>query len=322
MGKISVSYYLNTKLKPTQNADGAAAYPVYIRVLHKRVLSRINSVAVNVPVSEKQFENLQNADIKRKLVTEKNGIKLKNGIVTKITETFTEYVPYNVTAAMETEKNIIVSFFEFAEKHITDFVINKSKTNFGDLLDYYANSKIMPLLEWVKSDFIPFETRKSMYEKLEKYIAEKTGFSFSTAVQIIPANVGLYAQRHNGKREYISLGTETIKDFRTAGILTDKEAGIFEFVKLMRGYEKYRLNAARKGKQAERENRINNPYEFLTVRVWLREKAEIINYIAAKCEPQTREFVTEFAEKAEKLFIDLFRKLYFEGWKAENDTEN
>jgi hypothetical protein len=324
MGKISVSYYLNTKLKPTQTTDGKKAYPVYIRVLHKRVLSRINSVAVNVPVTEKQFENLQNAGIKRKFVTETSGIKLENGIVTETNETKTEYVPYNVAAAMETERNIIVSFFEFADKYILDFIINKSKTSFGDLIDYYANCEIMQLLEWVKTDFIPIETRWNMQKKLKKHIVEKTGFSYSTAVEMTAVNVGLHAKSRNGKSEFISLGTDTINDFRTAGILTDKEAGAFEFINLLTEYNfnKYRLPVARKGKQAEKEYRVSNPHEFLTVRVWLREKPEILRYVAAKASPKTREFIAEYAEKAEKTLIDLFKKQYFEGLKSENSPEN
>ena len=324
MGKISISYYLNTKLKPTQNADGTAAFPVYIRVLHKRVLSRINSVAVNIPVTDKEFKNLEKSNIKHKLVTETSGTKIENGVVIETNETITEYVNYNVAAAMETEKNIIVSFFEFADKHITDFIINKSKTNFGNLLDYYATAKIANYLEWVKTDFIPIETRINIHQKLQKYIIEKTGFSHSTATQITPANVGLHAKSRNGKSEFIYLENDTINDFRKVGILTDKEAGFFEFINLLRGYDydTYKLPIARKGKQAEKENRINNPYELLTLRVWLREKPQIIQYISTKASPQTQKFITEYAEKAENVLIDLFRKQYFEGLKSENSTEN
>jgi hypothetical protein len=325
MGKISISYYLNTKLKATDK-NGVPAYPVYIRVLHKRVLTRINSTAVNIPVTEKEFANLYGANIKHKIITETKRTKVSavTGRVEQIAETVTELVSYDMRKAIETERNIIISFFEFADKYISDFAINKSKTQFGDLLDFYACCEILQLLEWIKSNFISIETRLNMYRKLGKYIAEKTGFSFSTATQIITANVGLHAKSRDGKQEYISLEVETINDFRTAGILTDKEAGTFEFINLLRNYyfKKYSYPLAKKGNRAVRENRINNPYEFLTVRVWLREKQEIIKYISENATPYTKKYVAKLAEKAEKLFVDLFRKQYFEGSKAENGLQD
>ncbi|MDR2423878.1 MAG: hypothetical protein LBD59_04040 [Prevotellaceae bacterium] len=309
---------MNTKLKASKTPEGECAYPVYIRILHRRILSRINSVAVNVPVTEKQFENLYNSGIKHKLVTETEGTEMKNGMITETRETITEHVNYDIRKAVETETNIITSFFDFASRHISDFIISKAKTNFGDLLDYYANTEITQLLEWSKTDFIPFETRLNLHTKLRQYIEDKTGFTTSTAIAIAPVNVGLHSKSRNGKREFIHLGTEMINDFLMVGILTDKEAGLFEFINLLQSYdfETYRLPFARKGKQAERKKRINNPYEYLTLRVWLREKPAILKYLTAKASPKTREFIAEYAEKSEKVFIDLFKKQYFEGLRG------
>lgn len=281
MAKISINYYLNDKLKSKGNEANGAAFPVYIRVIHKRILSRIKSISTRENLTEKEFETFCHS------------------------------------ANVESEKKILQSFFDFSENTIKDFQINQSKTNFGDLLDFYCNLRFWAVLENIRTGFISPETRINMYVKLRDYFAKNTDFKAETINYIAPANIGLHADIQGGKQEYISLSQEVTKDFHEKGILTNKEAAQFEFIDLLNEYNfnKYRYPFEKKG------GRNPNPHEFLTLYVWLREKPEILKYIAEKGQPYTRENLNEVAANAEKIFIEQFKKGYFEGWNTENETK-
>ena len=59
MAKITVSHYLNKKLKPTKGVgyyEGELAYPVYIRVSYERTNQRIKSKWIHFDVTEREFE--------------------------------------------------------------------------------------------------------------------------------------------------------------------------------------------------------------------------------------------------------------------------
>jgi hypothetical protein len=314
MSKVSINYYLNDKLKATETKDGAPAFPVYIRVIHKRVLSRIKSTAVNINVTEKEFENLYNANIKHKVLIEMHGTKVDTvkGRVTKTTETKTEFVPYNIKQYIESETQIIKAFIDFAEDSISkDFVINKSKANFGDLLDFFCYTRFWTVLETVTTGFISLETQVNMQQKLSDYLRKHTDFTYETIEYIVSTNIGLHADTPNGERNLISLSKAVIKDFYCKGILTDKEAARFEFMHLLGKYnfDIYRLPFEKK------EKRNPNPHEFLTFYVWLRGKADVLKYINAHAESYTRKNLTETANAAEKIFVDYFKQGYFKGWK-------
>ena len=317
MAKISINYYLNDKLKSKGNEVNGGAFPVYIRVIHKRILSRIKSTAINVNLTEKEFENLYNSGIKRKVVIEHSGRKLENGTITESNYTTTEYVDYEIKQHIESETRIIQAFFDFAENTIKDFQINQSKTNLGDLLDYFCYLRFWTVLEDIKTGFISAETRVNMSEKLREYLMKSTNFKQGTLYYIAPANIGLHAETREGKREYISLPQEVTKDFHSKEILTDKEAARFEFMHLlsMYNFDKYRLPFEKKG------GRNPNPHEFLTLYVWLREKSEILKYIREKAESYTRENLTEIATAAEQVFVEWFKKSYFEGCNNVNNSE-
>jgi hypothetical protein len=316
MAKVSINYYLNNKLKSKGNETGGVAFPVYIRVIHKRILSRIKSTAINVNLTEKEFENLYNAGIKRKAVTEHHEIKAEKGRATQSNYTTTEFIDYDIKQHIESEKRIIQAFFDFAENTVKDFQINNSKTNLGDLLDLFCNLRFWIVLQDITQGFISHETRVNMYQKLREYLQANTDFNAATIEYIAPINIGLHVDKPNGKRQFISLDIETTKDFHSKGILTDKEAARFEFMYLLNMYnfDKYRVPFEKSG------GRNPNPHEFLTLYVWLREKPEILKYIAEKGQNYTRENLTEIANNAEQIFIDWFKKGYFEGWNNENDT--
>ena len=277
MGKISVKHYFNSRLK-SENIKGEKYNPLYVQIIRNTKTHQIKSVFVTEKITDKELQS------------------------PKIQE------------LCNAEKDLILSFFEFADKVTGDFVVSKSKTNLGALLDFYANYRIALLLEWVKADFIPPQTRFELSERLAKYIAEKTGFSHITAIQLITANVGLHAKEINGKAEFVGLGTGTIKELHNTQILTDKEAGMFEFVYLLHTYnfDNYILPFEKYGQK----NKM--PLEFLNIRVWQREKDKILQYISEKGQPYTREYLSEYVEKAEKVFADLFKQLYFVG-KIKNE---
>ena len=224
MAKISINYYLNEKLKSKENETIGAAFPVYIRVIHKRILSRIKSTATIENLPEKEFE------------------------------TFCKSTP------AENEKRILQAFFDFAENIIKDFQINQSKTNLGGLLDYFCYLRFWTVLEDITTGFISSETRVNMCVKLREYLTKNTDFNPETIHYIAPTNIGLHADTEGGKQKFISLRKEVIKDFHAKGILTDKEAARFEFTHLLNTYsfEKYRLPFEKTG------GRNPNPHEFLT----------------------------------------------------------
>ena len=59
MAKITISHYLNKKLKPTVgvgNYEGELAYPVYIRISYERTNQRIKSKWIHFDVTEREFE--------------------------------------------------------------------------------------------------------------------------------------------------------------------------------------------------------------------------------------------------------------------------
>jgi hypothetical protein len=316
MAKSSINYYLNKKLKSKGNEAGTMAFPVYIRVIHKRILSRIKSIAINVNLTEKEFENLYNTSIKRKVVTEHRAVKVEKGRVTKSNYTVTELIDYDIKRSIESEKLAIQAFFDFAENTVKDFRINNSKTNLGDLLDFFCNLRFWAALGDVESGFISSETRKNMHQKLCEYLRANTDFNAATIEYITPLNIGMHANEPNGERKYISLDIETRKDFHSKGILTDKEAARFEFIELLSRYdfEKYRKPFEKNG------GRNPNAREFLTLHVWLLEKSEILEYIAAKGENYTRQNLNETAIAAEQNLIDWFKKGYNEGWQSKNET--
>ena len=144
MGKISVTHYVNTKLK----AKGNECFPVYIRVIHRRILSRIKSTFIYLPTTE---TDLKNSEIIQRLCRH--------------------------------ETQFIKSFFEYAENQIPDFSVDKSKCNLGKLLEFYG-SNFWELLR--KSSFIGFDMRNGIREKIVNYLVKKSGLSNDTIQDIIP----------------------------------------------------------------------------------------------------------------------------------------
>lgn len=59
MAKVTVSHYLNKKLKPTEGVGfykGEPAYPVYIRISYERANQRIRSRWIHFDVTDREFE--------------------------------------------------------------------------------------------------------------------------------------------------------------------------------------------------------------------------------------------------------------------------
>lgn len=59
MVKVTVSHYLNKKLKPTKGIgyyEGELAYPVYIRISYERANQRIRSRWIHFDVTDREFE--------------------------------------------------------------------------------------------------------------------------------------------------------------------------------------------------------------------------------------------------------------------------
>jgi hypothetical protein len=146
MGKVSINFYLNDKLK-TKEENGETVYPLYVRIIHKRVLSRVKSLFLRFPVSKSMFEFEQNS-------------------------------PF----LFQKETEFIKSFFEFAEKTIPDFIVNNSKTNLGKLLDFWHNSLFIVLYDY---GFLDTETRGQIHKQTARYFAEKTGLHFGTTLLLI-----------------------------------------------------------------------------------------------------------------------------------------
>ena len=101
MGKISVSYYLNKKLKPEKGTDNK--YSVYIRVVYKRELYRIKSEIVEkYLVSEDEF-----------------------------------YSDPKIREEIDYETNIITCFIKYAESKKDNYVISESTTDFKTMLKWF-----------------------------------------------------------------------------------------------------------------------------------------------------------------------------------------
>ncbi|MCL2435242.1 MAG: hypothetical protein FWD09_03765 [Lentimicrobiaceae bacterium] len=188
MGKISVTHYVNTKLK-AKNHDGNECFPVYIRVIHKRILSRIKSTFIYLPTTE---ADLKNAEIIQRLCRH--------------------------------ETQFIKSFFEYAEKQILDFSVDKSKCNLGKLLEFYG-SNFWELLR--ESIFIDFDMRNEIRDKIVNYLAKKSGLNDNTIQDIIPqATLDL---------PFI-LSRETIRELTEKQILSNNEAMALEFILMATDY--------------------------------------------------------------------------------------
>lgn len=59
MAKVTVSHYLNKKLKPTEGIgvyEGELAYPVYIRISYERINQRIRSRWIHFDATDREFE--------------------------------------------------------------------------------------------------------------------------------------------------------------------------------------------------------------------------------------------------------------------------
>jgi hypothetical protein len=277
MGKISVKHYFNDRLK-AESINGEKYRPLYVQIIRKLRTSQIRSAFVTEKITAEQLH------------TEK------------------------IQALCKQEATMIHAFFEFADKATDEFMVSKSKTNLGDLLDFFCCLPFWSVLEDITSGFITGETRINIFTKLRNYFKANTDFNDLTIAYILNSNVGLHAASKDGEAKFISLSKDVIKDFHSKGILTDKEAARFEFTELLGryNYDKYRLPLEKNGQKNP------NPHEFLTLYVWQREKPEILKYVEAKSAKYTRQNLAKIVTDCENVFINLFKKGYFEGWKTEN----
>ena len=145
MGKINIKFYLNDRLKSTEQ-NGAILYPLYLSIIQKRVMSRVKSVFVTNPISKSEFEN----DL--------------------IKEHF-----------FNPEENFVRLFFEFAETAITDYSVSNSKTNLGKMLDFWHNDLYLMLWDY---GFLNVEEREQIRSNFVNYFTQKTGLVVSPAFLI------------------------------------------------------------------------------------------------------------------------------------------
>lgn len=109
MSKVTAKYYLNTKLKSkVSETDGQVRYPIYIRVIHKRIMSSLKS---DLGYSnETELNNIINS--------KKAQLELEN----------------------------IKSVFSFLEKKIIDFNLRETQVNLGKWIEFF-NSPLYEHLE-------------------------------------------------------------------------------------------------------------------------------------------------------------------------------
>jgi hypothetical protein len=206
MTKISINYYLNDKLK-SKEKDGQTVFPLYIRIIHKRILSRVKSVFTPIPITKELFE----------------------------WERFESLV-------CKDETKFIQSFFDFAESAITDFNVSKSKTNLGKLLEFWHNDLYLALYDY---GFIDTDTRAKIHTNLAMYLSEKTGLSFGAMILFIkdfrensvthflPLCLELkklkkekvLTDKQAAKIEFINL----LREYKTKGKVKDYKAKIYDF---------------------------------------------------------------------------------------------
>jgi hypothetical protein len=277
MEKTSIKHYFNTRLK-SESINGVLYSPLYVQIIRKQ-----------------------------------RTLQMKSGLVTeKITPEMLQ-TP-KIQALCKKEAELITAFFDFAESIITDFHVTKSKTPFGDLLDFYCYNRFFDFLKWIKTGFVEFETRINLYKKFREYLTAnvpETVLPVNMIQYITPNNLGLHAIEQNGEMEYISFDIPEIKFFHEKNILIDLEAGKFEFVELLQrfNHEKYTSPYLKKG--------THNPdiTEFMTFYIWQKNKSEILQYIKSQAESYTLENLPEIIQCAEKCFIDRFKKAYSDGIK-------
>ena len=279
MAKVSINYYLNDKLKAKENEAGEIVRPVYIRIVHKRIMSRIKSKAVE-ELSQKQFDILYNTKIGHHKPT--------------------KHVDSRMIQSVEDEKKIIQAFFDFAESVEADFKIDKSETNLGDYLHDYREYPLSNILNIKTLGFISEEIEMNTIMNLSKYLSVTTQLEEHTITCItISFDLG---------RENWGMG-EIVQDFHGKGILTDKEAARYEFIALLDkyGYEKYQLPY-----ENEEGAIVASPYFWVLVSpfVWMQEKAEILKYIAENGQAYTKEHINENAAAVEYALNEWFKDTY------------
>lgn len=133
MSKVTVKYYLNTKLKHrVSQKDGEIRYPIYIRAIHKRIMSSLSSSLGYA--TEKELENIINS--------KKAKIELEN----------------------------IKSIFSVLEKTIINFTLRGTKINLGKWIEV-LNSPLYTHLE--DNLFCTIEERNSLKMDLLTEVKEK-----------------------------------------------------------------------------------------------------------------------------------------------------
>ncbi len=136
MSKVSVNYYLNKNLKPTIE-NGIEYYPLYIRVVYKRKLSRIRSIYIPQKVSEIQLSS--NSDI---------------------------------ISGCKQETDLINSFFRYIESKIQGFDLKTAKTSFPNWIELYNAFDFLTLLS--KSFYITTEEKKEIRLSIIKKLSNQT----------------------------------------------------------------------------------------------------------------------------------------------------
>jgi len=144
MGKINIKFYLNDRLKNTEQ-NGEILYPLYLSIIQKRVMSRVKSVFTTFPISKVTFE-----------------VAIKHN-------------------AFKDEENFVRLFFEFAETAITDYSVSNSKTNLGKMLDFWHNDLYLMLWEY---GFLNIDEREKIRSNFVNFFTQKTGLVVSPAFLI------------------------------------------------------------------------------------------------------------------------------------------
>ena len=246
MGKISVKHFFNNKLK-TESIKGKNYKPLYVQIVRNTRTHQIRSVFITEKITDAQ---LQSPEI----------IKL-----------------------CKQEKEFILSFFEFAQNAINDFVVTDSKTNLGILINFFKE-QIYDVL--TRYGFTDLQTRQTIYEKIKNYIIKKTDFDEVLTHSILKNYLD---NDFNFDNEF-----NNVKKLHELKILTDKEAAKIEFQIMLFDFT------------------IDN--NSLTLFDWFSKRSEILQQIEEKTQFSTKEQILEYATGADDFIKNLFSDFYNNGF--------
>jgi hypothetical protein len=264
MGKISVKHYFNNRLK-SESIKGEIYNPLYVQIVRSTRTHQIRSVFVTEKITEKQLQSAEIQELCRQ------------------------------------ETDFILSFFEFAESAVNDFVVSNSKTDLGKLLNFY-NTEVWETL--CKYGFIDGTTRKSINLKIVEYFEKNSNLKFDTIAKLVKDFLNDF--------ENIYLFKNEIADLYKEKILTYTEAGKLEFICLLLDYNSKVFFNSETLKFDDK----------LSLFQWNKNKSEIVTYIKRRAKYSRESEILQYAAETDTLLKNIFSDFYNSGFYVEKLFES